>query len=117
MHASTALNYNTVYKRYHLPVKNGTTLNNNLIEFKDYVFWMYFIVEYDKQVIPTYICFLCHAIEMIWANYFLDTSCATFCYNLRIHIILLREFILLTSSIICGIFTSMPILATESMLD
>ena len=56
--------------RYHLPVKNGTTQNNNLIEFKVNVFWMSLILEVDKPVKPTDISLLCTVAYMICANYF-----------------------------------------------
>ncbi len=90
-------------------MKNGTTPNNNLIEFKVDVFWMSLIMEDDKPVKPTDISLLCTEAEMICANYFPDmvikfdpficgqlltfyatdlTYYAAFYHNLRIYSIL-----------------------------
>jgi hypothetical protein len=66
--------FNAGAKRYHLPVKNVTTLNNNLIEFKAYVFWMSFIMEVNRPVKPTDISLFCIVVEMIYANYFPDLT-------------------------------------------
>ena len=98
--------FNAGVNRYHLPVKNGTTPNNNLIEFKVDVFWMSLIIEDDKPVKPTNIILLCSAVKMICTSYFSDMVYAAFCHNLRM-------IISLTFCIIGCTFVVMLILAVE----